>query len=68
MGWGGLDGRACCGEFFASGMGFALLPRPVRGVVKTMKQEPLFGQGVWMTPIVLAICGIAAALCALMLT
>jgi uncharacterized membrane protein YuzA (DUF378 family) len=49
-------------------MGFALLPRPVRGVVKTMKQEPLFGQGVWMTPIVLAICGIAAALCALMLT
>jgi hypothetical protein len=36
-------------------------------MVKTMNREPLFGQGVWITPMVLAICGIAAALCALLL-
>jgi hypothetical protein len=30
-----------------------------------MSQQPLFDQGVWITPVVLAIVGIAAALCAL---
>ena len=32
-----------------------------------MSQEPLFVQGVWFTPMILAIAGIAAALCALTL-
>jgi hypothetical protein len=32
-----------------------------------MSQEPLFDQGVWITPMILAICGIAAALSALAL-
>jgi hypothetical protein len=33
-------------------------------MVKTMNQEPIFNQGVWMTPLVLAVCGIAGALAA----
>jgi hypothetical protein len=48
-------------------MACASFPAPVRAIAKTMNQEPLFDQGVWITPMVLAICGIAAALCALML-
>lgn len=39
----------------------------VKVFAKTMNQEPLFDQGVWITPMVLAVCGIAAALCALVL-
>lgn len=40
----------------------------VKVFAKTMNQEPLFDQGVWITPMILAVCGIAAALCALILT
>jgi len=43
-------------------------PGTVKVFAKTMNQEPLFNQGVWITPMILAVCGIAAALCALMLT
>jgi len=39
----------------------------VKVIAKTMNHEPLFDQGVWITPAVFAICGIAAALCALAL-
>jgi hypothetical protein len=39
----------------------------VKAIAKTMDGEPLFDQGVWIAPMVLAICGIAAALCTLML-
>jgi hypothetical protein len=44
-----------------------LLSAAVKVLAKTMSQEPLFDQGVWITPMVLAVCGIAAALCALAL-
>jgi hypothetical protein len=32
-----------------------------------MNQQPVFDGGVWMTPIIIAISGIAVALCALVL-
>jgi len=34
-------------------------------IAKTMDREPLFDQGVWITPMIVAVAGIAAALCAL---
>jgi hypothetical protein len=37
----------------------------MKATATTMNREPLFDQGVWIAPMVLAICGIAAALCAL---
>jgi hypothetical protein len=43
------------------------IPCPVKAIAKTMNQEPLFEQGVWITPMILAICGIAAALITLAL-
>jgi hypothetical protein len=39
----------------------------IKTVGKVVNRGPLFDQGVWITPMVLAICGIAAALCALAL-
>jgi hypothetical protein len=39
----------------------------MKAVAKTMDNEPLFDQGLWLTPMVFAICGIAAALCAIAL-
>jgi len=39
----------------------------VKVIAKTMDGEPLFDQGVWIAPMVLAIGGIAAALCAFLL-
>jgi hypothetical protein len=43
------------------------LYHPVKVTEKTMEQQPLFDQGVWITPMVLAIAGIAAALCTLLI-
>jgi hypothetical protein len=40
---------------------------PVKAIAKTMNQQPLFDQGVWITPMLLAIGGIAAALCTLLI-
>jgi hypothetical protein len=39
----------------------------VRVTARTMNHEPLFDGGVWLTPIVIALSGIAVALCALVL-
>jgi hypothetical protein len=39
----------------------------VRAIAKTMNREPLFDGRVWLTPIVIAISGIAVALFALVL-
>jgi hypothetical protein len=39
----------------------------VRVIAKTMNREPLFDGGVWLTPMIIAISGIALALCALVL-
>jgi hypothetical protein len=40
---------------------------PVKVTEKTVEQQPLFDQGVWITPMILAIAGIAAALCTLLI-
>jgi hypothetical protein len=42
--------------------------RDVRIQAKTGDNQRNFDQGVWITPMVFAICGIAAALCAFALT
>jgi hypothetical protein len=34
----------------------------VRAIARTMNHEPIFDSGVWLTPIVLAIAGIAVSL------
>jgi len=39
----------------------------VKGTGKTVNGEPIFDKGLWKTPIVIAIFGIVAALCALVL-
>jgi len=38
---------------------------PVKLFAGTMSQEPPLKEGVWMTPMIVGVCGIAAALCAL---
>jgi hypothetical protein len=47
--------------------GKCYLYQAVKAIAKTMNQEPLFDQGVWITPMLLAIGGIAAALCTLLI-
>jgi hypothetical protein len=44
-----------------------LLLSSVKVTGKTMEQQPLFDQRVWITPMILAIAGIAAALCTLLI-
>jgi hypothetical protein len=39
----------------------------MKAFATTMDHQPLFEQGIWLTPLFLAVGGIAAALCALYL-